>query len=143
MYSNESAPSLDLTRTPEIIGDLSENVRVKALAGRSRSGIDEAGNLVPKSKAIGLRDSLFEAILDGFKTDPTLVAYGEENRDWGGASAVYRGSTEALPYHRLFNSSISEAAIVGSGVGYALEGGRALVELMYCDFMGKGRRRDL
>jgi len=65
------------------------------------------------------------------------VAYGEENRDWGGAFAVYRGLTEALPYHRLFNSPISEAAIVGTAVGYALEGGRALVELMYCDFLGR------
>ena len=27
--------------------------------------------------------------------------------------------------------------IVGSAVGHALEGGRALVELMYCDFMGR------
>ena len=65
------------------------------------------------------------------------MAYGEENRDWGGAFAVYRGLTEALPYHRLFNSPISEGAIVGTAVGYALEGGRALVELMYCDFMGR------
>ena len=68
---------------------------------------------------------------------PTLVAYGEENRDWGGAFAVYRGLTEALPYHRLFNSPISEAAIAGTAVGYALEGGRALIELMYCDFLGR------
>jgi len=66
-----------------------------------------------------------------------MAAWGEENRDWGGAFAVYRGLTEALPYKRLFNSSISEAAIVGSGVGYALAGGRAVVELMYCDFMGR------
>jgi 2-oxoisovalerate dehydrogenase E1 component len=65
------------------------------------------------------------------------VAYGEENRDWGGAFAVYRGLTEALPYHRLFNSPISEGAIAGSAVGYALEGGRVLAELMYCDFMGR------
>ena len=80
---------------------------------------------------------MFEAIIDRFYADPTLVAYGEENRDWGGAFAVYRGLTEALPYHRLFNSPISEGAIVGTAVGYALEGGRALVELMYCDFMGR------
>jgi len=66
-----------------------------------------------------------------------LVAYGEENRDWGGAFAVYRGLTESLPYHRLFNSPISEGAIVGTAVGYALEGGRPLVELMYCDFLGR------
>ena len=60
---------------------------------------------------------------------------GEDVRDWGGAFAVYRGLTEALPYHRLFNSPISESAIVGSAVGYAMAGGRALVELMYCDFL--------
>jgi 2-oxoisovalerate dehydrogenase E1 component len=66
-----------------------------------------------------------------------MIAFGEENRDWGGAFAVYRGLTEALPYHRLFNSSISEAAIVGAAVGYGLEGGRAVCELMYADFMGR------
>jgi 2-oxoisovalerate dehydrogenase E1 component len=76
-------------------------------------------------------------VLHRAKIDPTLVIYGEENRDWGGAFACYRGLTEALPYHRLFNSPISEGAIVGTAVGYALEGGRALVELMYCDFMGR------
>ena len=32
---------------------------------------------------------------------------------------------------------ISEGAIVGAGVGYAICGGRAVVELMYCDFMGR------
>jgi 2-oxoisovalerate dehydrogenase E1 component len=137
MFSNERVPNLDPSRTPEIIGDLAENVRVKALTSRSRSGVEADGTLVSKSKAIGLRDALFEAILEGFTTDPTMVAYGEENRDWGGAFAVYRGLTEALPYHRLFNSPISEGAIVGSAVGYALEGGRPLVELMYCDFMGR------
>ena len=72
-----------------------------------------------------------------FYDDPTMVAYGEENRDWGGAFAVYRGLTEALPYHRLFNSPISEGAIVGTAVGYAMCGGRVVAELMYCDFMGR------
>jgi len=66
-----------------------------------------------------------------------MAAWGEENRDWGGAFAVYRGLTELLPYRRLFNSPISEAAIIGAGVGYALCGGRAVVELMYCDFLGR------
>lgn len=114
-----------------------ENPRVKQLAQRSRSGIGPNGEKLPKGKCVGLRDALFEAILDRFYEEPTLVAYGEENRDWGGAFAVYRGLTEALPYHRLFNSPISEGAIVGTACGYALEGGRVLAELMYCDFMGR------
>ena len=66
-----------------------------------------------------------------------MIAFGEENRDWGGAFGAYRGLTEALPYQRLFNTPISEAAIVGVAVGYALAGGRAVPELMYCDFMGR------
>jgi 2-oxoisovalerate dehydrogenase E1 component len=76
-------------------------------------------------------------MLHRFYEDPTMIAYGEENRDWGGAFAVYRGLTEALPYHRLFNSPISEGGIVGTAVGYALSGGRVVAELMYCDFMGR------
>src|SRR5207253_11121380 len=84
-----------------------------------------------------VRDAIFEAMLHRFTVDPTMIAFGEENSDWGGAFAVYRGLTEALPYHRLFNSTISEAAIAGAAVGYALEGGRVVAELMYADFMGR------
>ncbi|NLF30622.1 MAG: dehydrogenase, partial [Planctomycetes bacterium] len=134
MFSNLKVESLDPTREPEVLMPRQENPRVKMLAARSRTGLDENGQPLPKGRCIQVRDALFEAILDRFYADPTLVAYGEENRDWGGAFAVYRGLTEALPYHRLFNSPISEGAIVGTAVGYALEGGRPLVELMYCDF---------
>ena len=136
MYSNQRAEKLSDAK-PDVLMPLEANPRVKQLAGRSRSAFDEAGNKLSKSKCVVFRDALFEAIIHRFYTDPTLIAYGEENRDWGGAFAVYRGLTEALPYHRLFNSPIAEAAIVGTAVGYALEGGRALVELMYCDFMGR------
>jgi len=123
--------------TPEVLIPKEENPRVQLLAKRSRSAFDENGERLSKSRCIGIRDALFEAILDRFYEDPTLIAYGEENRDWGGAFAVYRGLTEALPYHRLFNSPISEGAIIGTAVGYAIEGGRPLVELMYCDFLGR------
>jgi 2-oxoisovalerate dehydrogenase E1 component len=137
MFSNERVESLDPDREAELLHPLAENPRVKQLAGRSRSGIGPDGETLPKARCVNVRDALFEAVIHRFSIDPTLVAYGEENRDWGGAFAVYRGLTEILPYHRLFNSPISEASIVGTAVGYGLEGGRALVELMYCDFLGR------
>jgi len=136
-FSNQKVESFDPAREPEVLMSKADNPRVQQLAKRSRSAFDEQGQKLPKSRCIGLRDALFEAILHRFYIDPTMVAYGEENRDWGGAFAVYRGLTEALPYHRLFNSPISEAAIVGSAVGYGMEGGRVLAELMYCDFLGR------
>ncbi|HPZ49235.1 MAG TPA: thiamine pyrophosphate-dependent enzyme [Propionibacteriaceae bacterium] len=121
----------------EINHPLAENPRVKAIAGKIRKATDENGKPVSKVKMYQFRDGLFEAMAHRFAIDPTMAAWGEENRDWGGAFAVYRGLTELLPYRRLFNSPISEAAIVGAGVGYALCGGRAVVELMYCDFLGR------
>ena len=136
MFSDETKPSMEEGREPDLLEAGDENPRVKQIARRVRSAF-ENGKPVSKNKMYQFRDGIFEAVLHRFKTDPTMVAYGEENRDWGGAFACYRGLTEALPYHRLFNAPISEAAIVGTGVGYALEGGRALVELMYCDFMGR------
>jgi len=136
MFSNQKVEKFD-ERKPEVLISKEENPRVKSLSKKSRYGLDENGKPLSANKIYALRDGLFEAMLHRFYIDPTMVAYGEENRDWGGAFAVYRGLTEALPYHRLFNSSISEGAIAGSAVGYSLSGGRVVAELMYCDFMGR------
>ncbi|MDI9547401.1 MAG: thiamine pyrophosphate-dependent enzyme [Chloroflexota bacterium] len=114
-----------------------EETRLKATLAKSRFGLDADGKPLPKLRCVTYAEALFEAMIHRFYEDPTMAAFGEENRDWGGAFGVYRGLTEALPYHRLFNTPISEGAIVGAGVGYALSGGRAVAELMYCDFMGR------
>ena len=155
---DEISPRMDLVKHPELIGDMmfsdgsldkmedrpvdvnhpmEENPRVKQIANKERFAFDAEGKPFSKIKQYQLRDGLFEAIVDRFYKDPTLVAYGEENRDWGGAFAVYRGLTEALPYHRLFNSPISEASIIGTAIGYAMCGGRVIPEIMYCDFLGR------
>ena len=135
MFNNEDVVNMDESRTPEI--NLEDNPRIKAISRKIRSSFDKDGKAVSKNKTFQIRDGIFEALVEGFKNDSTLITYGEDVRDWGGAFAVYRGLTEALPYHRLFNSPISEAAIVGTAVGYAMAGGRAVVELMYADFIGR------
>ncbi|NPA38077.1 MAG: dehydrogenase [Chlorobi bacterium] len=136
MFSNESVDRME-DREPDVLMPLEENPRVKQIARKERFALDKNGKPFSKMKQYQLRDGLFEAIIDRFYKDPTMIAYGEENRDWGGAFAVYRGLTEALPYHRLFNSPIAEAAIVGTAIGYAMCGGRVVPEIMYCDFLGR------
>ena len=136
MFSNQRVAKME-DRQPDVLMPREQNPRVQAIAKKERFAFDKDGKPVSKNKVYQYRDAVFEALLDKFYEDPTLIAYGEENRDWGGAFAVYRGLTEALPYHRLFNSPIAEAAIVGSAVGYAMCGGRVVVELMYCDFLGR------
>jgi len=135
MFSNQRVERFD-DRPPELLQDVAENPRVQQIRTKIRTPTHE-GKPAPKMKAYNVRDAIFEAMMHRFSIDPTMIAFGEENRDWGGAFAVYRGLTEALPYHRLFNAPISEAAIVGAAVGYALEGGRAVAELMYADFIGR------
>ncbi|MBN1444188.1 MAG: dehydrogenase [Planctomycetes bacterium] len=138
MFSHSRETEYPGLRPGDLLAPPEANSRVQAIAKKSRSGIDpQTGEKLPESKAVSLRDALFEVIFEHFLKDHRLIAYGEENRDWDGAFAVYRGMTESFPYHRLFNAPISEGAIVGTAVGYAMEGGRALVELMYCDFMGR------
>ncbi len=136
MFSNGAVEKME-DRPVDVKMPMAENPRVKQIANKLRYAFDDKGNKVSDMKAFNIRDGLFEAIIDRYYKDPTLTSYGEDVRDWGGAFAVYKGLTEALPYHRLFNSPISEAAIVSSAVGYALCGGRVIVELMYADFMGR------
>lgn len=136
MFSNGSVDKME-NREPEVLMPKEENPRVEQISRKERFGLDENGKPLSKVKSFQLRDGIFEAIFDRFYKDPTLIAYGEENRDWGGAFAVYRGLTEALPYNRLFNTSISEGAIVGTAIGYAMCGGRVIPEIMYCDFLGR------
>lgn len=152
----ETAPPIDIKGDPLIVGRLMFSnetrtlpgggemlapaetcSRVVQLAKRSRAGLSPEGRKLSAMAAITMRDALFEPILHHFAHDPLLIAYGEENREWGGAFGVYRGLSELLPYHRLFNAPISEAATIGSAVGYALAGGRVIVELMYTDFIGR------
>ncbi len=136
IFSNTPTETME-ERPVEVNHAMAENARVIQLAKKERFAYDAEGKPFSKMKQYQLRDGIFEAIIDRFYKDPTLIAYGEENRDWGGAFAVYRGLTEALPYHRLFNSPISEASIVGTSIGYAMCGGRVIPEIMYCDFLGR------
>lgn len=115
---------------------MAELSHLQTIAKKSRRGIVD-GETLSGSKAVTFRDAIFEAIVECTAADDRITLWGEENRDWGGSFGVYRGLTEFLPRHRLFNSPISEAAIIGAGVGFALSGGRPLVELMYADFIGR------
>ncbi|MCL2360392.1 MAG: thiamine pyrophosphate-dependent enzyme [Defluviitaleaceae bacterium] len=135
MFSNMKVPAFG-TETPTTLIPKEECSRVKQIAGKERFAFKD-GKAVSKMKCYNYRDALFEPIIDKCYEDSSLILYGEDVRDWGGAFAVYRGLGEVLPHSRLFNAPISEAAIVGSAVGYGLCEGRVIVELMYCDFIGR------
>ena len=136
MFSNLKVDKME-DRPCDVLQPKEENPRVLSIKNKSRFALDKDGKPFSKMKTYNIRDGIFEAVIDKYYQDPTLISYGEDVREWGGAFAVYRDLYQAIPYHRLFNSPISESAIVGSAVGYAMMGGRVIAELMYCDFMGR------
>ncbi len=136
MFSNGHVPKME-DRQPDVTLPKDECPAYVKIKSKIRIALDEDGKPVSKMKAYNIRDGISESLIDKYYEDPTLISYGEDVRDWGGAFAVYRGMMEAIPHSRLFNAPISEAAIVGSAVGYGLCGGRAVVELMYADFIGR------
>jgi len=86
--------------------------RVISNARKSPQRRGRKGALLPR-RASSRTGRLFERC-SPIRIDPTMVAFGEENRDWGGAFAVYRGLTEAsLPppvQHPHLRGSIAGAA---------------------------------
>jgi len=81
------------------------------------------------------RQAVAEALAEEMMRDSRVVLYGEDVADYGGAFQVTRGLLETFGRQRVFNTAISEAAIVGTGVGAAITGLRPVVEIMYIDFV--------
>ena len=66
---------------------------------------------------------------------PEVVFLGEDVLDpYGGAFKVARGLSSAFP-GRVLTTPVSEAGIVGMGIGMALRGLRPIVEIMFGDFL--------
>jgi len=87
-----------------------------------------------KDGEITFKEALSEALVEEMLRDGRVVLYGEDVADYGGAFKVTKGLLEAFGRRRVFNTAISEAAIIGTAVGAAMTGLRPVVELMYSDF---------
>lgn len=67
--------------------------------------------------------------------DPRVVIFGEDVGKIGGPFGASRGLLEAFGPQRVRDTPISEAAIVGVGLGAALNGLRPVAEVMFMDFV--------
>ncbi len=83
-----------------------------------------------KTYAAAIRDTIREEM----KRDEQVFIMGEDIEVLGGVFGCTRGLYQEFGPERVRNTPISEAAIVGAGVGAASVGMRPIVELMYMDF---------
>lgn len=83
-----------------------------------------------KTYAIAIRDTLAEEM----RRDPAVFVMGEDVAEQGGIFGCTRDLYIEFGKERVRNTPISEAALVGAGIGAASTGMRPVVELMYMDF---------
>jgi len=80
--------------------------------------------------------ALNEALREELIRDESVFIAGEDVGLYGGNLGVTRGLFQEFGQKRVKDTPISEAAIVGLGVGAAATGLRPCVEIMYVDFVG-------
>jgi pyruvate dehydrogenase E1 component beta subunit len=69
------------------------------------------------------------------RQDDDVFIMGEDIAEMGGSMGVTQGMLDEFGPERVRNTPISEMAIVGAGIGAAMQGMRPVVEIMYEDFL--------
>jgi pyruvate dehydrogenase E1 component beta subunit len=81
------------------------------------------------------REAVRDALSRALREDESVFVMGEDIAEMGGSMAVTQGLLDEFGPERIRNTPISEMAIVGSGIGAAMQGMRPVVEIMYEDFL--------
>src|SRR6266478_8594656 len=80
------------------------------------------------------RSAVRQAIADAMRADDDVFIMGEDIAEMGGSMGVTQGLFDEFGGERVRNTPISEMAIVGTGIGAAMQGMRPIVAIMYEDF---------
>jgi 2-oxoisovalerate dehydrogenase E1 component len=81
------------------------------------------------------RHAVIEGLMEEMERDDRVILYGEDVAEYGGAFQATVGLYDIFGRNRVFNSPISESAIVGTALGAAMTGLRPVAEIMYIDFI--------
>jgi pyruvate dehydrogenase E1 component beta subunit len=80
------------------------------------------------------REAVRDALSRAMREDDDVFIMGEDIAEMGGSMGVTQGMLAEFGPDRVRNTPISEMALVGAGIGAAMQGMRPIVEIMYEDF---------
>jgi pyruvate dehydrogenase E1 component beta subunit len=86
-------------------------------------------------RQISYRDAVAEGIAREMRRDPSVVCLGEDIGAAGGVFKTTVGLHKEFGPERVWDTPISEQAIVGAAMGAAMTGMRPVVEIMFSDFL--------
>src|ERR1041384_2140890 len=84
---------------------------------------------------LSYREAVRDAMSRAMREDDDVFVMGEDIAEMGGSMGVTQGMLQEFGPERVRNTPISEMAIVGAGIGAAMQGMRPVVEIMYEDFL--------
>ena len=84
---------------------------------------------------LSYREAVRDTLSTAMRQDEDVFIMGEDIAEMGGSMAVTQGMLAEFGPERVRNTPISEMAIVGAGIGAAMQGMRPVVEIMYEDFL--------
>src|SRR5437867_8836939 len=84
---------------------------------------------------LSYREAVRDALSRAMREDDGVFIMGEDIAEMGGSMGVTQGMLDEFGPERVRNTPISEMALVGTGVGAAIQGMRPVVEVMYEDFL--------
>ena len=84
---------------------------------------------------LSYREAVRDALSQAMRDDEGVFVMGEDIAEMGGSMGVTAGMLDEFGPERIRNTPISEIAIVGAGIGAAMQGMRPVVEVMYEDFL--------
>jgi pyruvate/2-oxoglutarate/acetoin dehydrogenase E1 component len=84
---------------------------------------------------ISYREAVRDTLASAMRKDDSVFVMGEDIAEMGGSMGVTQGLVAEFGPERIRNTPISEMAIVGAGIGAAMQGMRPVVEIMYEDFL--------
>jgi len=76
-----------------------------------------------------------EAVRQEMQADPDVFCAGEDIGAFGGVFGTYAGLQSEFGEQRVVDTPISEQAIIGLGLGAAVNGLRPIVDIMFMDFI--------
>jgi 2-oxoisovalerate dehydrogenase E1 component len=94
----------------------------------------------PASPATSKRyiDAVSDGLRQAMRKHTNLVIMGQDIAEYGGAFKITQGFVEEFGKGRVRNTPICESGIVGAGIGLALNGYKAIVEMQFADFVTCG-----
>lgn len=122
---------------------LTKTVLAMPLTGTATATANVTGTSVPKPapsastapEELTYIGAVGAALRDELETDQRTVVYGEDVGNAGGIFGGSKGLQKDFGVERVFDTPISESAILGSAVGAAMSGLKPIVEIMWADFM--------